>query len=222
MKTFGLLGKSLAHSFSSQYFSEKFFKEGISDAVYNNFELDDITEFPRLITKNNFSGLNVTIPYKESIIPFLDELTDRKTIGHNSDWLGFSKSIISILEGRKTALVLGNGGAAKAVKFALNKLNIEHKTVSRGSLFDYHNLTEKIIEKTEIVINTTPIGMHPKTELFPQIPYNALNTKHLLFDLVYNPEETKFLKYGKAKGAEILNGKKMLYLQAEESWKIWN
>ena len=237
MRTFGLIGKTLSHTFSERYFKEKFHKKDLNDVVYKNFELKSIDDFPRLIADNKLSGLNVTIPYKESIIPFLDDLTDDaknigavntiqfidgKTIGHNTDWIGFSKSIKPLLGDKKTALILGNGGGAKAIKFALNKLNIKHKTVSRNTSFDYLDITTKTTEYYTIIINTTPLGTHPKILEFPKINYTGLNSKNLLFDLIYNPNESRFLQYGKAKGSEIKNGLEMLQIQAEESWNIWN
>ena len=237
MRTFGLIGKTLSHTFSERYFNEKFDKKDINDAEYKNFELKSIADFPRFIADNKLSGLNVTIPYKESIIPFLDDLTDNaknigavntiqfidgETIGHNTDWIGFSKSIKPLLGDKKTALILGNGGGAKAIKFALNKLNIKHKTVSRNTSFDYLDITIKTTDYYTIIINTTPLGTHPKILEFPKINYTDLNSKNLLFDLIYNPNESRFLQYGKAKGSEIKNGLEMLQIQAEESWKIWN
>ena len=236
MRTFGLIGKSLKHSFSTSYFNEKFYKEGV-DAEYLSFELKNIQDFKTLINEKQLSGLNVTIPYKESIIPFLDELSNEakiigavntilfingKTIGHNTDFIGFSNSIKPLLDGRKSALILGDGGAAKAVKYALDLLNIDFKTVNRNTSFDYLDITIQTTEFYDIIINTTPLGTHPNTIEFPKIPYENLNSNHLLFDLIYNPSETKFLKYGKAKGATIKNGLEMLQIQAEESWNIWN
>ena len=168
MKTFGLIGKSLSHSFSSSYFNEKFFKERITNTEYLNFELNNISEFPQLIKKQNLSGLNVTLPYKESIIPFLDELSEKakkigsvntiqishgKLIGHNTDVIGFKQSITPLLSGRNTALILGDGGAAKAVKFVFNQLNISHKTINRNSSFDYSDITSQIIDFNTIIIN---------------------------------------------------------------------
>jgi shikimate dehydrogenase len=237
MRTFGLIGKSLEHSFSSQYFNEKFFKEGITDTQYLNFELKDISEFKQLIEKNKLSGLNITIPYKESIIPFLDELNEEaqeigavntiqfsngKTIGHNTDQIGFTNSIQPLLEGRNKAIILGDGGAAKAIKYALKKLNIEYKTINRNTSFDYLDITKQITGYYTIIINTTPVGSYPNINDFPKIPYEYLNQNYLLFDLIYNPNETKFLAYGKAKNAQTKNGLEMLQLQAEESWNIWN
>lgn len=237
MRTFGLIGKSLEHSFSSQYFNEKFFKEGITDTQYLNFELKHISEFTELIKTNKLSGLNITIPYKESIIPFLDELNEEaqeigavntiqfsngKTIGHNTDHIGFTNSIQPLLEDRNKAIILGDGGAAKAIKYALKKLNIEYKTINRNTSFDYLDITKQITGYYTIIINTTPVGSYPNINDFPKIPYEYLNQNYLLFDLIYNPNETKFLAYGKAKNAQTKNGLEMLQLQAEESWNIWN
>jgi shikimate dehydrogenase len=237
MKTFGLIGKSLSHSFSSSYFNEKFFKEEINNTEYLNFELNGISEFPQLIKKKNLSGINVTLPYKESIIPFLDELSENakrigsvntiqisngKLIGHNTDVIGFKQSITPLLSGRNTALILGDGGAAKAVKFIFNQLNISHKTINRNSSFDYSDITSEIIDFNTIIVNTTPLGMIPEIKNYPQIPYELLTKKHLLFDLIYNPEETLFLKYGRANKACTKNGLEMLQIQAETSWNIWN
>ena len=237
MKTFGLIGKSLSHSFSSSYFNEKFFKERITNTKYLNFELSDISEFPQLIKKKNLSGINVTLPYKESIIPFLDELSENakrigsvntiqisngKLIGHNTDIIGFKQSITPLLSGRNTALILGDGGAAKAVKFIFNQLNISHKTINRNSSFDYSDITSEIIDFNTIIVNATPLGMIPEIKNYPQIPYESLTKKHLLFDLIYNPKETLFLKYGRANKACTKNGLEMLQIQAETSWNIWN
>ena len=237
MRIFGLLGKSLAHSFSSSYFNKKFFKEEITNTKYLNFELNDISEFPQLIKKQNLSGINVTLPYKESIIPFLDELSENaksigavntiqiangKLIGHNTDIIGFKQSITPLLAGRNTALILGDGGAAKAVKFVFNQLNISHKTINRKSSFDYSDITFQLIDFNTIIINTTPLGMMPEIKNYPKIPYELLTEKHLLFDLIYNPEETLFLKYGRANNTCTKNGLEMLQIQAETSWNIWN
>jgi shikimate dehydrogenase len=237
MRIFGLLGKSLSHSFSSSYFNEKFFKEEITNTKYLNFELNDISEFPQLIKKQNLSGLNVTLPYKESIIPFLDELSENaksigavntiqiangKLIGHNTDIIGFKQSITPLLAGRNTALILGDGGAAKAVKFVFNQLNISYKTINRKNSFDYSDITLQLIDFNTIIINTTPLGMIPEIKNYPKIPYELLTEKHLLFDLIYNPKETLFLKYGRANKACTKNGLEMLQIQAETSWNIWN
>ena len=237
MRTFGLIGKSLSHSFSQNYFNEKFYTEDINNAEYKNFELNNISEFTDLIRKMKLSGLNVTIPFKESVIPFLDELTpqakaigavntiqfkDNKLIGHNTDTIGFSQSIYPLLNERKNALILGNGGASKAVQYALKTLNIKYKIVSRKSSFNYSDISIKYIGYYDIIINTTPLGTYPKTADFPQIPYKQLNENHLLFDLIYNPIESTFLRFGKTRNCSIKNGLEMLEIQAESSWNIWN
>jgi shikimate dehydrogenase len=237
MRTFGLIGKTLSHSFSEGYFNEKFHKEDINDAEYKNFELNNISEFTALISKIKHSGLNVTTPYKESIIPFLDELTphakaigavntiqfkDNKLIGHNTDTIGFSQSIYPLLNERNKALVLGNGGASKAIQYALKTLNIEYKIVSRKSSFDYSDINSKSIGYYDIIINTTPLGTYPEIADFPQIPYKELNENHLLFDVIYNPTESAFLRFGKTRNCSIKNGLEMLEIQAESSWNIWN
>ena len=237
MRIFGLLGKSLSHSFSSSYFNEKFLKEEITNTKYLNFELNDISEFPQFIKKQNLSGLNVTLPYKESIIPFLDELSENaksigavntiqiangKLIGHNTDIIGFKQSITPLLAGRNTALILGDGGTAKAVKFVFNQLNISYKTINRKNSFDYSDITLQLIDFNTIIINTTPLGMMPEIKNYPKIPYELLTEKHFLFDLIYNPKETLFLKYGRANKACTKNGLEMLQIQAETSWNIWN
>jgi len=237
MRTFGLIGKTLSHSFSEVYFNEKFLKEDISDAEYKNFELNNISEFTDLISKMKLSGLNVTIPYKESVIPFLDELTpqakaigavntiqfkDNKLIGHNTDTIGFSQSIYPFLNERNKALILGNGGASKAIQYALKTLNIEYKIVSRKSSFDYSDISSKTVGYYDIIINTTPLGTYPEIADFPQIPYKELNENHLLFDLIYNPIESTFLRFGKTRNCSIKNGLEMLEILAESSWNIWN
>ena len=237
MRIFGLIGKNLSHSSSARYFNEKFLKEEITNTRYKNFKLKNISEFPKLIKENNISGLNITIPFKESIIPFLDKVSDAvkeiravntikningKLFGFNTDILGFEKSIYPLLQNKKTALILGDGGASKSIQYVLEKLNIHFKIVSRNSELDYHDLNKEIIENTDVIINSTPLGTYPKTEEFPNIPYQYLNSKHLLFDLVYNPEVSTFLSYGIRKNCSVKNGEEMLFLQAEESWRIWN
>lgn len=242
IKTYGLLGKKLSHSFSKKYFTEKFAVEKIENSLYENFELNDVGEFTKLIASNkNISGLNVTIPYKETIIPFLDSLTEDaqkigavntiqflngKTIGHNTDVIGFEKSLLPLLKNHhQNALILGTGGAAKAVQFVLEKLNISFKYVSRkkaNNQLIYTDLNEEIIEKHTLIINTTPLGMFPKIDELPQLPYQFISEKHLVYDLIYNPLESAFLKKAKAQGAVVKNGLEMLQLQAEESWNVWN
>ena len=237
MKRYALLGKSLSHSFSEQYLSEKFFKEGINNTEYINLELDNLNNLKDKIKKLNLSGFNVTIPYKIEIISKLDFISNQAKIinavntvkviegklhGFNTDIIGFTKSIAPLLNKRKTALVLGNGGSSKAIQFALQKLNISWKVVSRNTDFDYHQITKERIDLVDIIINCTPLGTYPKIDEYPKLPYNLLNSKHLLYDLVYNPKQTKFLTFGLANNCSIKNGEEMLALQAEESWKIWN
>lgn len=241
MKTYGLIGYPLGHSFSKAYFTDKFKREGV-DAQYLNFEIENINMFGEVLSANaDLRGLNVTIPYKQQIIPFLDELSEAakligavntiqfvggKLIGHNTDHIGFSGSLKPLLKtDHKKALVLGTGGASKAVVFALQQLSIEVTQVSRkpqiGQL-SYADIDKEIIEEHQIIINTTPLGMSPKVEDSPDIPYQYLTTEHLLYDLVYNPTETLFLQKGKAHGAAVKNGLEMLQLQAEAAWQVWN
>ncbi len=237
MKTYGLIGENLSHSFSQQYFQKKFSKERIKDSQYLNFEINDISCLRELIQKKNIKGLNITIPFKEKVIPILDELTEdakeigavntiqingNKLIGHNTDIFGFEESITPLLNGRNNAIILGKGGASKAIAFVFYKRDINFSIFSRNLMLKFADITEEVIQKNDIIINTTPLGMYPNADTFADLPYNAINTKHLLYDLVYNPEESQFLKKGMAKGAQIKNGKQMLYLQAEKSWKIWN
>jgi shikimate dehydrogenase len=242
MKKFGLIGFPLEHSFSRKFFSEKFEKENI-DAVYNLYELENINLFSKLVKNENLYGLNVTIPYKETIIPFLDKIDEtakkigavnvikfdknqNQLIGYNSDCVGFEKSLLPLLKSHHSkALILGTGGASKAINYVLQKLNIETKFVSRTAnknQLTYQDLTKEIMEQFTIIVNTTPLGMFPKIETFPPIPYIFLTSNHLLFDLVYNPKETTILKYGLLHGCSIKNGYEMLVEQALESWRIWN
>lgn len=242
MDNYGLIGKNIAYSFSKKYFSEKFEMENIS-ASYENFDLQNIEGFPEIILKNKqLKGLNVTIPFKEKIIPFLDSLssdaeeigavntikieTEGSLTGHNTDHSGFEKVLGTLLPLKKnTALILGSGGASKAIQFVLKKKGFDFKTVSRnensGDL-TYQNLSKKIIEAHFLIINCTPLGTFPNIEACPEIPYKYLNSNHFLLDLIYNPLETNFLKLGKEKGARTNNGLEMLKNQAEKSWEIWN
>ena len=237
MKTFGLIGGNLEHSFSVEYFNKKFFEEGITHTKYLNFELNSISEFKQLIKENKLSGVNVTTPYKEVIIPFLDELNKEakiigavntirfdngRLIGYNTDYIGFKHSIEPLLQGRKKALILGNGGAAKAIKYVLRNLDVEYITVSRNSSLDYLDITKQTFDYYNIIVNTTPLGSYPNIKNSPKITYEYLNDDHLLFDLIYNPKETRFLYYGRANNAQTKNGLEMLHIQAEESWKIWH
>lgn len=243
MSKFGLIGKNIDYSFSKSYFTRKFKNEGLQHS-YQNFDLESIDIFSEIIkSTEDLKGLNVTIPYKETIIPFLDtldkkaeeigavntiEITKNRTlIGHNTDYYGFMKSIEPyIKKHHKKALILGTGGASKAIAYALRKLGVDYSYVSRTASntnsYTYQTLTEEIIDNHHIIINCTPLGTHPETNICPQIPYDAITESHLLYDLIYNPEETKFLTIGKIKGATICNGLEMLELQANKAWEIWN
>jgi len=238
---YGLIGYPLEHSFSPEYFNNKFKKENI-DAEYRAFPLGLINEYkPLLLAHPNIAGLNVTIPYKSEIIAQLDDIdtdaavvkavncirfTGSKTIGYNTDIIGFAQSLSPLLQPYMTsALVLGSGGSSKAVQFVLNKLGIEFKVVSRakkGDCITYDDLDTKQVEQHKLIINTTPAGMFPDVDDCPPIPYRAITGKHLLFDLIYNPAATKFLQLGEQQGAATKNGQEMLELQAEASWTVWN
>ncbi len=243
MKVYGLVGKNIAYSFSNKYFTERFANTNVVDCIYENFDLQSIEDFPKLIQDNpNIVGLNVTIPYKETIIPYLDSLSKkatqigavnvirftkkRKLKGYNSDYFGFKKSLKPLLEAHhKRALILGTGGASKAVAFALEELDITFSFASRDVLentIPYDRINETTFDNFQIIINCTPIGTSPNTEEFPSIPYHYFTEKHIAFDLVYNPEETQFLKKAIQKGAITKNGMSMLVFQAEKAWKIWN
>ncbi len=236
MKTYGLIGFPLNHSFSKKYFTNKFRFENI-DAKYINIEIESLDCFKELVIKNNLLGLNVTIPYKSRVLDFLDytdntakkigavntiKIIDDKLYGYNTDVIGFEKSIKPLLDNRKDALILGNGGVSKAIQFILKKLEINYKIVSRNSSFDYSDINESFINTLDIVINTTPLGTYPKINTAPNLPYSFLNSKHLLFDVVYNPMLSLFLNKGKEQGCVIKNGLEMLQIQADESWNIWN
>ncbi len=241
MKQFGLIGKTLGHSFSKSYFEDKFRKEQIQNASYDNFPLKSVEEFKTLVKNNSFSGINVTIPYKVSIIPLLDELSeevqsigavntiqfkDDKLIGYNTDYIGFHNSIKPFLKNTmEQALILGTGGASKAIVYALEKIGVKCLCVSRSpkeNQLNYEELNEFVLKHHLLIVNTTPLGTSPNINECPDIPYQYITENHLLVDLVYNPAETLFLKKGKEKRATILNGKSMLVHQAEEAWKIWN
>ena len=242
MKWYGLLGKTLKHSFSKAYFTDKFNALGITDCKYENFELASIDELPELLRDNpSIKGLNVTIPYKEDVLPFLNEkndivkevnacncikISEGKLSGYNTDVVGFQQSLEQVLESHHThALILGTGGSSKAVQYALKALGIRYQNVSRTKStmsITYDELNEEILSSHQLIINTSPVGMFPNVERTPPIPFEFVSPKHLLFDLIYNPAKTLFLKKGEEKGAKIANGMEMLVLQAEESWKIWN
>jgi len=244
MKHFGLIGLPLTHSFSKKFFSEKFEREQI-EAQYDLFELKHIADLSLLIEKHTFSGLNVTIPYKEKVIEFMDELDETaseigavnvikfmrtknklRLKGYNSDAIGFENSLKPLLQDYHTkALILGTGGASKAINYVLRKNGIQSIFVSRTEkpgMLTYSQLTEKVLHENTVIINASPVGTYPHTDECPDIPYQFLTDKHLLFDVVYNPAETLFLKKGKEKGAQILNGEAMLVGQAIAAWKIWN
>ena len=242
MKTFGLIGKGIDYSFSRSFFKKKFKAEKLN-YEYKNFDINTIDDFPSILKiDEKISGLNVTIPYKETIIPFLDEIDfeaqkigavntikirNNKLVGYNTDHYGFIKTLIPYLNNNhNSALILGTGGASKAVNYGLNKLKIKSQFVSRNPKLDkhisYNCLTKDIISKNTIIINCTPIGTYPNIEESPNIPYKYVTQKHILFDLIYNPLKTKFLKKGLQAKAQTINGLKMLELQAEKSWEIWN
>jgi shikimate dehydrogenase len=242
MRRFGLIGKTLSHSFSKNYFTQKFAQEHIDNCRYDLFELKTIEDLPALLLSYpDLEGLNVTIPYKQDVIPFLDEATEvvkeigacncitiagGKLKGFNTDVVGFKRSLETHLQhGHDKALILGNGGAARAVQYALQELGIEYKLVSRrktGDGLGYEDIGEEILNQYTLIINTTPLGMYPNVDDAPPIPYQYLSPRHLLFDLIYNPAKTKFMQNGEERGARIANGHEMLILQAEESWRIWN
>lgn len=241
MRQFGLIGRNISYSFSKSYFAEKFKNENIVDCVYNVFDLQHIDEVENVFKTEGLVGFNVTIPYKQEIIPYLDELSpeakaigavntvlikDGKRIGHNTDCYGFHHSLQPLLESHhKKALVLGNGGAAKAVYYILNLLQIDYKIVSRTKSEDqltYNDLNEEIISQHQIIVNCSPVGTFPNVENAPLLPYQFINEKHLLYDLIYNPPLTKFLEYGQQNGSKVKNGHEMLVLQAEKAWEIWN
>lgn len=244
MKQFGLVGFPLGHSFSKKYFTEKFEREGI-DSHYDLFELKNISEFTKLKENPNLCGLNVTIPYKELVISYLDELDETaaqigavnvikfirsegklRLKGYNSDAIGFENSIKPLLKPtHKKALILGTGGASKAIDFTLRKLGIETTFVSRTAkpgMLTYAQLTEEILKNYLIIVNASPVGTFPHSDECPEIPYQFISKNHLLFDVVYNPAETLFLKKGKERGASGLNGENMLIGQAIAAWNIWN
>ncbi|MBL7957666.1 MAG: shikimate dehydrogenase [Flavobacteriales bacterium] len=242
MIRYGLIGKPLSHSFSQRYFTEKFEREGLVDHRYDLFELDSIDELRALVSETSgLRGLNVTIPFKQTVLPLLDAV-DRlaaavgavntirveggKLIGFNTDVEGFRQTLMPLLQGRKPrALVLGSGGASRAVAFVLKELGIKFRVVSRSRErgdMTYDLVEPIVVDVCTLIINTTPLGMHPDTASLPPIPYEAIGPKHVLIDLVYNPERTAFLSEGQRRGAAIANGSQMLRAQAEASWRIWN
>lgn len=241
MNRFGLLGKNISYSFSQGYFSKKFKALGLNDHSYENFDIQKIDELKNVLAQDNLKGLNVTIPYKQVVIPYLDELDPKaekigavNTIqftknglkGFNTDAYGFQKSLEPFLKPHhKNALILGTGGASKAVRFVLDELGIGNTYVSRSKKdgqYTYEELDQSIIEKNTLIINCTPLGTYPNIDEKPALPYQLIGSNHLLYDLIYNPEKTSFLASGEAYGASICNGLKMLEQQAEKAWEIWN
>lgn len=235
----GLIGYPLTHSFSPSHFAEKFKTLNIQNSEYLAYSIDEIGKINEIF-ESGVTGLNVTIPYKEQVIPFLDELSEEATeigavntikiengrkVGYNTDVYGFQASLLELIGDTKIekALILGSGGASKAVKFVLNKLGIEYKIISRKQMYlTYDKLDAKIIQEHKLIVNTTPLGMYPNVDNCPLIPYDGITKQHFLYDLVYNPEKTLFLMKGESAGCSIKNGNDMLVLQAEKSWEIWN
>jgi shikimate dehydrogenase len=242
MSKFGLIGKNIQYSFSETFFSIKFNLEKL-DHTYRNFDLEDLGQFEKMCKENlDLKGLNVTIPYKEDIIPYLDRLDkeakiigavntikflkDGRLVGYNTDHYGFAIALASFPPlNEKTALILGNGGASKAIRYVLEAMGFDYIVVSRTKSEDtitYSELTKELIENHKLIINTTPLGTSPNISKCPNIPYEHITEEHFLFDLIYNPRKTEFLKRGFAKGATVSNGMKMLENQAKKAWSIWN
>ena len=241
-RRFGLIGFPLSHSFSKGFFAEKFAKENIANTQYENYPIESIDQFKQLWdVVPELEGINITIPHKKAVIPFLDHPSsvvkainacncirkyNGQLYGYNTDVIGFEKSLLPYLKSHHTsALILGTGGAAAAVEWVMQKLNIQYQFVSRSSkenCIAYDALTNDIIKANTLLINTSPVGMYPNVNEAPAIPYGGITPQHHLYDLIYNPGETLFLTKGKQQGASIQNGLEMLHIQAEESWKIWN
>ncbi len=261
MKQYGLIGHPLAHSFSRQFFTEKFAREGV-DAKYLNFDIESIAQLPQLLEEHpDLQGFNVTIPYKQQVMQYLDELSDEAREigavnvvrvtrqlpngqlpngqlpngqlpncpilkGFNSDIIGFMDSIRPLLQPHhRRALVLGTGGASKAVCVGLNRLGLEWRYVSRtprDGQFTYADITPNMLADYTVIVNCSPLGMSPRTDSCPELPYRSLTPQHLLYDLVYNPEQTLFMRQGRRQGATVKNGLEMLHLQALASWEFWN
>jgi len=243
MRKFGLIGQKLGHSFSKRYFTEKFAREGVRDAAYELYELPEVGELTWLLKREpELVGLNVTVPYKEQVLPLLDELDEAaarigavntikinggRTKGYNTDYIGFKESLEAFYPEaeRGQALVLGTGGAAKAVWAALEALHIPHMRVSRKEAehqLSYAQLTPELLQKYNLIINTTPLGMYPQVGEAPELPYESITGRHYCYDLVYNPQQTLFLQQAADRGAKVLNGLPMLHGQAEAAWNIWN
>jgi shikimate dehydrogenase len=242
MRAFGLIGYPLGHSFSKKYFADKFEREGITGNAYELFPLEQIDQLEDLLASNpDLAGLNVTIPYKEQVIPYLDSMSpvveeigacncihiqEGRLMGHNTDVIGFSRSLLPKLKPHhRQALILGTGGSSKAVAYTLKELGIPFLQVSRtpaDGMIAYEEIDQRMLESHTLLINTTPVGMFPDIAKAPAIPYEFIGADHYLFDLVYNPERTRFLQEGALRGAAVENGSDMLVIQAEASWEIWN
>ena len=246
MRSFGLIGYPLSHSFSKGFFADKFAKNNITNVKYENFSLETLDGFADFFSSHpGLEGINITIPHKKNVIAFIDHPSsvvkaihacncirkfDNALYGYNTDVIGFEKSLLPFLQPHhQQALILGTGGAAAAVEWVLQKRNIQYQFVTRQvkapqdiPAISYDQLTKDIIASHHLIINTSPVGMYPNMDEAPDLPYEAITTKHHLYDLIYNPAETKFLTKGKAQGASIQNGLEMLHLQAEASWEIWN
>lgn len=235
---FGLIGKKISYSFSKKYFEQKFQKLLLNNHSYNIIDLENLDNIKNIFETEHLKGLNVTIPYKEKIIPFIDELSDEakeigaincisvengKTKGYNTDAFGFEKTLLlHKKEHHKTAIILGNGGAAKAVQYVLKKNQIPYITVSRTTEINYENLSENLVKKNLIIIQCTPVGTFPNIEESVSFPFDGITENHLIIDLIYNPEYTKFIRNCAEKGAKTANGLYMLEQQAEKAWEIWN
>lgn len=238
MKKFGLIGKNISYSFSKKYFTEKFNQLFLENHSYEVFDLEDISDVKKIFEMENLVGLNVTIPYKEKIIPYLDELSEEakeigavntilikngKTKGFNTDTFGFEKTLLlHKKEHHQSAMILGDGGAAKAVKFVLDKHKIPYIVVSRKSVWNFQNLKENRVQDAKIIVQCTPVGTFPNVEDCLDFPFSGLSSQHLIIDLIYNPNYTKFIKNAYQHGAKCVNGYFMLEQQAEKAWEIWN
>ena len=238
MMKFGLIGRNISYSFSKKYFEQKFHQLSLLDYSYDLFDIQQIEEVEKIFNLDNLKGLNVTIPYKEQVIPFLDELSDEaekigavncilikngKKIGYNTDVFGFEKSLLTypkILS--EKALILGNGGAAKAVKYIFDKYNIDYQIVSRKTELNFENLSEEIVKEHKIIVQCTPVGTFPNVEQSLPFLFGGISSQHVVIDLIYNPPQTQFLKKAHKMGAETMNGLLMLEQQAEKAWEIWN
>ena len=238
---YGLIGKDISYSFSKKFFTRKFINEGLNNCSYENYDISSISELLEVINDTKIKGLNVTIPYKESVIELLNHIDpiakkigavntikidkQNKLLGYNTDYIGFKQSLESNISNQKRALILGTGGASKAIVYALKTLNIKTLLVSRKKREEsitYEDISNQIIKDHTIIINCTPLGTYPNIEECPKIPYQYITERHLCYDLIYNPIKTKFLILSEKKGASIINGNEMLENQAIESWKIWN